>query len=103
MSELTTSMKAENDKLTVTPAGRIDTSTSAEFEAEVKGALEGITRLVIDFSQTVYISSSGLRGLLSFHKIMKAKGGSLLIYKPSTMVYEVFEVTGFADMLDIER
>ena len=102
MSELTISKKQENEMLTVSPEGRIDTATSPQLETDVKGSLEGITKLVLDFSKVNYISSSGLRVLLSLHKTMDAKGGKLIVSKPTEMVLEVFDVTGFADILNIE-
>lgn len=103
MSELTISKKQENDILTVIPEGRIDTVTSPQLDTEVKASLEGITKLVLDFEKVNYISSSGLRVLLSLHKTMTAKNGKLIVSKPTEMVLEVFDVTGFADMLNIEN
>ena len=103
MSGLTIEKSRNNDVLTVSPAGRIDTATSPQFETDVKSSLEGIMSLVLDFTKVDYISSSGLRVLLSLHKIMDSKGGKLTVSKPTEMVCEVFEVTGFSDMLNIEN
>lgn len=103
MSDLTIAKKKENDMLIVTAEGRIDTATSPQLDEEVKSAMADIRELVIDFGKVSYISSSGLRVLLSFHKSMELKGGKLIIKKPTDMVLEVFEVTGFSDILNIEK
>ena len=102
MSELIITKKQENEKLTVFAEGRIDTATSPNLDTEVKASLEGIKHLVLNLEKTSYISSSGLRVLLSLHKTMDAKGGDFIVSKPTEMVLEVFDVTGFADMLNIE-
>ena len=93
----------ENEKLTVFAEGRIDTSTSPAFDTEVKGALEGVTELVIDCRALEYVSSSGLRVLLNLHKIMSERNGTLTIKSPTKMVSEVLEITRFADILTIEQ
>lgn len=103
MSEITIKKRQENEKLIVSVGGRIDTVTSPQLDTEVKGALEGVDQLYLDFGEVSYISSSGLRVLLSLHKVMDSKGGKLVIGKPSEMVLEVFDVTGFADVLNIEK
>ena len=92
--------KSEN-KLTYAIEGRIDTKTAPELEAALKGDLDGITELVFDFTNVSYISSAGLRVLLSAHKTMSAKGGMKLTHV-NDIIQEVFEVTGFSDILDIE-
>ena len=102
MSTLSITKHADGQTLTVDVSGRIDTVTSPELENGVKDSLDGITKIVLNFEQVEYISSSGLRVLLSLHKTMTAKGGELVISKPAEMVTEVFEVTGFADILTIE-
>lgn len=103
MSELVISKNRSGDTLTVIPEGRIDTATSPQLDTAVKNELEGIMHLVIDLEKVSYISSSGLRILLSFHKAMNAKNGELTVEKPTEMVLEVFEVTGFSDMLNIKQ
>ena len=102
MSTLSITKHADGQTLTVDVSGRIDTVTSPELENGVKDSLDGITKIVLNFEQVEYISSSGLRVLLSLHKTMTAKGGELVISKPAEMVTEGFEVTGFADILTIE-
>jgi len=81
--------------------GRLDTTTAPEFEAVVKGLPEAITDLVIDMEQLEYISSAGLRVLLVAQKTMNKKGTMKVIHINET-VMEIFEVTGFADILTIE-
>ena len=103
MSTLSVTKTKDNETLTAVISGRIDTSTSPELDSEIKGALDGIKKLVLDFTKVEYISSSGLRVLLSLHKTMAAADGELIISKPAEMAVEVFEVTGFADILNIEQ
>ena len=98
---LNTEKKADGSKLTVALVGRLDTVTAPQFEEELKSSLEGITELVIDAGKLEYISSAGLRVLLSTQKIMN-KQGSMVVKNVSEGVKEVFEVTGFSDILTIE-
>ena len=81
--------------------GRLDTMTAPELEAELNKELGGADSLTLDFSKLDYISSAGLRVLLSAHKAMSAKGG-MKVTNASEIVKEVFDVTGFADILTIE-
>ena len=87
--------------LTVALEGRLDTTTAPELEKELKDSMEGATDLTLDFSKLDYISSAGLRVLLSAHKAMSKKGG-MKVTNVSELVKEVFEVIGFADILVIE-
>ena len=81
--------------------GRLDTMTAPELEVELNKSLGDADSLVLDFSKLDYISSAGLRVLLTAHKAMVAKGG-MKITNVNEIVQEVFEVTGFADILTIE-
>ena len=87
--------------LTIALEGRLDTTTAPELEKEIKLSLVGVTELVMDFAKLDYISSAGLRVLLAAHKTMM-KQGSMKVVHANEMVMEVFEVTGFADILNIE-
>ena len=87
--------------LTISLAGRLDTMTAPELEAELNQSLSGAETLTMDFSKLDYISSAGLRVLLSAHKIMSGKGG-MVVTHVNEVVQEVFDVTGFADILNIE-
>ncbi len=89
------------EDLTFVLSGRLDTTTSPELDAEVKESLGGIKELVFDIADLQYISSAGLRVLLSAQKIMN-KQGSMVVKNPSDEVKEIFDVTGFADILTIE-
>ena len=81
--------------------GRLDTLTAPELEAELQKSMGGAESLIMDFSKLDYISSAGLRVLLSAHKTMSGKGG-MKVTNVNEIVSEVFEVTGFADILTIE-
>lgn len=93
--------KAENNGLTVTLEGRLDTTTAPQLETELMGSLEGVTSLVLDFEKLEYISSAGLRVLLAAQKVMM-KQGEMKVIHVNEVVMEVFEVTGFTDSLTIE-
>ncbi len=90
------------NELTVTVSGKIDTGTAPEFEAGVKPYLEGVTSLILDINEVDYVSSAGLRALLSLQKIMN-KQGSMKLINVSSLVSDVFEVTGFSDILQYEK
>jgi anti-sigma B factor antagonist len=81
--------------------GRLDTITAPELDAELKASLEGVKELVLDFAGLEYISSAGLRVLLSAQKIMNRQG-SMKVRNANETVMEVFDVTGFTDILTIE-
>ncbi len=88
----------DNTTMTVAVSGRIDTSTAPDFEQGVKPYLEGVTELILDFAEVNYVSSAGLRALLSMHKIMM-KQGSMKLINVNEEVCDVFEVTGFDEIL----
>ena len=87
--------------MTLALEGRLDTTTSPELEKELKASLDGVESLILDFTKLDYISSAGLRVLLAAHKQMSMKGG-LKVKNVNEIVREVFDVTGFADILTIE-
>lgn len=93
--------KQDESKLFIKVSGRLDTQTSPQLEECVKGKLDGITELKIDMADLEYISSAGLRVLLMISKIMKNQG-SFVICNINETVKEVFDVTGFSDILTIE-
>ena len=84
----------EGNKLTLAPIGRVDTITAPELEAAI--ALDGVEELVFDLAQVDYISSAGLRVLLSAQKKMAGKSMTIANSKPA--VKEVFDITGFSDI-----
>jgi anti-sigma B factor antagonist len=94
--------KNKNDaELTIALEGRLDTNTSPQLEKELKDEIDGVASLTFDFKALEYISSAGLRVLLSAQKIMN-KQGSMKITNVNSEIMEIFEVTGFSDILDIE-
>ena len=94
-------MKPEGSTLTIALEGRLDTTTSPQLEAELQGALDGVTELVFDLDKLEYISSAGLRVLLSAQKTM-SKQGEMKLKHVNETIMEIFEVTGFSDILTIE-
>lgn len=94
--------KADGSKLEVSLSGRLDTTTAPEFEKSLKESLNGVTDLVMNFAGLDYISSAGLRVLLSAQKIMNAAGGKMKVVGANDIVKEIFDVTGFSDILTIE-
>ena len=95
-------MKNQNGTtLEIALEGRLDTVTAPDLERELKESLDGADALVLDFGKLDYISSAGLRVLLSAHKAMSGKGG-MKVKNVNEIVQEVFDVTGFADILTIE-
>ena len=89
------------DTLTIAIGGSLDTMTAPELENEIRTGLDGVDELVMDFANLDYISSAGLRVLLTAHKIMMGCNGMKIIHV-NELVDEVFEVTGFKDVLTIE-
>lgn len=87
--------------LRVTLEGRLDTTTAPQLEAELKASLDGITELDLDFEKLEYLSSAGLRVILAAQKTMN-KQGSMVVRHVNETIQEVFEVTGFVDILTIE-
>lgn len=89
------------EELVIEVKGRLDTVTAPELEAVISKELTGIKSLIIDFSGLDYISSAGLRVLLSAAKIMD-KQGKMVVTNPNDVVKDVFDVTGFNDVLNIQ-
>ena len=97
---MTINTTRNGNSLTVAIEGRLDTTTAPQLEAELKASLDGITSLTMDLSALEYISSAGLRVLLSAQKIMN-KQGTMAVTGASETVMEIFDVTGFSDFLNI--
>ena len=98
---MTITKELNGTELKIALEGRLDTMTAPELEAELNQNPGNAESLILDFSKLDYISSAGLRVLLSAHKMMSAKGG-MKVTNVNEIVREVFEVTGFADILTIE-
>jgi anti-sigma B factor antagonist len=91
----------ENGKLTISVSGRIDTKTAPELESCITSSLEGVNALIMDMKDVEYISSAGLRVLLIAQKAMN-KQGDMKVTNVNEDIMEIFEVTGFSDILTIE-
>ena len=94
-------LKRDGDTIVGSIAGRINTATSPQFGRERIPALDGVKKLVLDMTDLLYISSAGLRVILTAQKIM-ARQGEMILRNLKPEVYEVFEMTGFVDFLTIE-
>ncbi len=97
---MTINKETNGNEMVISLEGRLDTTTAPELDEEIK-KLDGVDKLVFDLKQLEYISSAGLRVLLSAQKIMNKKGG-MVIKNVSDVINEIFEVTGFVDILTIE-
>lgn len=94
--------KTKNDSaMILTLEGRLDTTTAPALEEELKNSTEGVTELVLDFEKLEYISSAGLRVLLAAQKQMN-KQGKMVVRHVCAEIMEVFEITGFSDILTVE-
>ncbi len=91
----------DKDTLVLSLEGRLDTTTAPQLETEIKELIEGVSSLTLDMQNLDYISSAGLRVLLSAQKIMNTQGSMKVINVRETIM-EIFEVTGFSDILTIE-
>ncbi|MBR6103381.1 MAG: STAS domain-containing protein [Ruminococcus sp.] len=98
---MTINRKENNGAYIYEIEGRIDTLTAPELEADIKGVADKAESLLLDFAKVEYISSAGLRVLLFAHKAMSKKGGLKLV-NVGEDIMEIFEVTGFSDILSIE-
>ena len=98
---MTITKNQEGGKLTVAIEGRLDTATSPQLEAELRTSVDGITELTFDLEKLDYISSAGHRVLLAAQKVMN-KQGKMKIVNVKPEIMEIFDVTGFVDILTIE-
>jgi anti-sigma B factor antagonist len=90
------------NELTVTVEGRLDTMTAPELEKALNESLDGVEKLVLDMKALDYISSAGLRVLLSTHKRMAAQG-EMVIRGANEIITEIFDITGFSEILNVEK
>ncbi|MBR4846776.1 MAG: STAS domain-containing protein [Phascolarctobacterium sp.] len=98
---MTIDKQLNGSELTLVLNGRLDTTTAPELEAVIKENIAGVTNLVMDFAELEYLSSAGLRVILSAQKTMN-KQGEMVIRNVNETINEVFEITGFIDILTIE-
>ena len=94
-------MQREAGKLTVFLSGRLDTNTTPQMEEQLEGALNGVTELVLNLKELTYISSLGLRALFNFKREMDERG-KMVVCEVRQEVLEIFELTGFIDVLNLE-
>ena len=94
-------MTKEEDQLTVAVEGRLDTLTSPELEEKIKPELDSLKKLIFDFAGLEYISSAGLRVLLMAAQTMEDKG-EMIVRNVNSDIMDIFEVTGFVDILKID-
>ena len=90
------------DQCELVLSGRLDTNTAAELEKEISD-IQGVNSLILNLKDLQYISSAGLRVILMAHKKMRAVAGTMKVKSPNDIVMEVFEMTGFNDILSIEK
>lgn len=95
---MTIAKSGENQQVTLALEGRLDTTTAPQLEEAVRNIMEGTTALTLDLEKLEYISSAGLRVVLSTQKMMMS-AGSMTVTNVSDSVMEVFNITGFADIL----
>lgn len=93
--------KTNGSELTVTLSGRLDTTTAPKLEGELKDSMDGVSALTIDMAGLGYVSSAGLRVLLSTQKTMNRQGKMKIVHVNETIM-EIFEITGFSDIFTIE-
>ena len=93
--------KQDGSNLDIKVSGKLNTTTSPELEQSINESIDGVTALTFDFAELSYISSAGLRLLLSAQKKMN-KQGSMVVKNCTSEILEIFEVTGFSDILTIE-
>lgn len=98
---MTIEKKTENGNVTLTISGRLDTTTAPELEKTLDSVLEGTKELIFDMAGLEYISSAGLRVILKAQKAMNAQG-SMKLTGVNDSIMEVFDITGFLDILTIE-
>lgn len=97
---MTVTLERNGDELTMHVEGRLDTLTSGEFEEKLETSLGGVRHLILDFKELDYISSAGLRTILTAVELMSARG-DLKITNVNEDIRETLEITGFLDELDI--
>lgn len=95
------SKELNGSELKISLDGRLDTSTAPNLEAELKNTINGITQLTINIEKLAYVSSAGLRVLLKAQKVMN-KQGNMVVKNVAPEIRDIFEVTGFDEILNIE-
>lgn len=100
---MTIEKKRDGKEMTLVLTGRLDTATAPQLDMEIQAGLDDTDKLILDFQNLEYLSSAGLRVLLTAHKaFMKKENGEMIICHVNETIHEVFEVTGFLDILNVE-
>ncbi len=98
---MTITKQQDGSNLTVLLGGRLDTSTAPQLDAELKSSLGGVKNLILDMKDLAYLSSAGLRVILAAQKVMNRQG-KMVVRHVNETIMEIFDVTGFVDILTIE-
>ena len=98
---MTITKQQDGSNLTVLLGGRLDTSTAPQLDAELKSSLSGVKNLTLDMKDLAYLSSAGLRVILAAQKTMNRQG-KMVVRHVNETIMEIFDVTGFVDILTIE-
>lgn len=95
--------KTNGNEVTLTLEGRLDTSTAPELESALSDIPSSVKKLILDFAKLEYVSSAGLRVILTAQKSMNARAGKLVVVKANDVVRDVFDVTGFSSFITLEK
>lgn len=93
----------DGDVLNVKIVGRLDAVTSAQFDKSMLESIEGVKKIVMDFQELEYVASAGLRSLMMVQKKIEQKDGSMIIRNVQAQVMEVLDMTGFDEILTVEK
>ncbi len=96
-------IEKDGTKLNIRLESRLDTTTAPELDREVMANIEGVTDMVLDLTDLRYMSSAGLRVVLSCQEKMNAVDGTMVVKNANELIMEIFDVTGFVDILTIEN
>ena len=96
-----TIFEKKDSTLNVLPEGRLDTATSPVLEKEVREQLDGVQHIIMDFAHVEYISSGGLRALLTIEKLIEERDGDMRLFHVNENIMEIFELVGFTDVITV--
>ncbi len=100
---MTINTNKNGESLVVAIEGRLDTNTAPELEKEINSQLADVTSLVLDLKDLIYMSSAGLRVVLGCQKKINAANGTMVVKNVNDLIMEIFETTGFLDILTVEN
>ena len=96
-----TIFEKKDSVLNVCPEGRLDTATSPVLEKEVREQLDGVQHIIMNFERVEYISSGGLRALLTIEKLIEERDGEMHLLHVNENIMEIFELVGFTDVITV--